>query len=453
MEPARQIAEFVAQTDYTSIPSAALAAAKDAILDSIGVALAGGREPAGRIPGDLAREEHATEEATVLGQGFRSSATNAAFVNGTSTHALDFDASFPIMGQPMAGLPATVLALAEATGANGQQLLAGYVVGFEVAAKVAWALPGAWSDSAWHSPATVGSVGCTAAAAKLLGLDLEQTAMAIGLVCSMASGVIGNFGTMGKPLHAGLGARNGVTAARLAQRGFTGNPLALNATNGFFDAFVPSEAPDLEPIGNLGTKFDLAQGAVRFKAYPCGGLTHAAIDAVLALRTEHGLTADTVDGIDVQVSPFTASRIIYRIPETGLQGKFSMPYILARALIDGRLTPDTFSDTAARDRAVLGLAERVHMEGSSELDHDASGKRPARVSIRLKNGQILFRQVDYPKGSPEAPLTADELRAKFTDCAEPALGPEAAGQAISMLDRLDTVDSVARLAQLLAGPA
>src|SRR5437867_4094982 len=148
MEPTRKIAEFVAQTEYASIPSDAVAAAKDALLDSIGVALAGSRDPAGRIPADLARDEGAAGVATILGQGFQSSATNAAFINGTATHALDFDASFPIMGQPMAGLPATVLALGEAAGASGQELLLAYIVGFEVAAQVAWTLPGAWSGSA-----------------------------------------------------------------------------------------------------------------------------------------------------------------------------------------------------------------------------------------------------------------------------------------------------------------
>jgi len=446
----RRVAEFVAGTWYEDLPAGAVSAAKEAILDSVGVALAGSREAVGRIGAELAREERAAEEAALFGHGFRSTATTAALVNGTAAHALDFDASFMIMGQPMAGLMPTVFALAEPLGASGRQLLEAHIAGFEVTAKLAWSMPAHWSEGGWHATATVGSLGCTAAAARLPGLGVDEIGMALGIVSSMAGGVVGSFGTMSKPLHAGLAARNGVLAAKLAGKGFTGNPATLEAPNGFVDAFAPGMPPDFSPLEKLGTTYDVESG-VRYKASPCGGLTHGAIDAVLALRREDGFVAEAIDRLDVQVTSYTASRIVYGSPETELQAKFSMAYILARAALDGAPTPDTFSDEAIREPAALALAERVHMEVDPELENDASGRRPCRVTIHLKDGRSLFRQVDYPKGSPEAPFGPGELQEKFRACARRALDEKAASEAMDLLDHLETVDHVGSLSRLLMG--
>lgn len=452
MEYTRKIAEFVAELGYEKIPSRALAAAKEAILDSVGVALAGSQEPVARICAELAREERAKEEAAVFGHGFRSSSAMAAFVNGASGHALDYDASFAIMGQPTAGLVPAVFALSESVRASGRQLLEAYVVGFEVAAKLAWAMPSHSSEGGWHSTGTVGSLGCAAASARLLRLGVEETRMALGIASSMASGVVWNFATMSKPLHAGLAARNGVLAAKLAQRGLTANPSMLEGAGGFFQTFAGGRPYDLKPLEELGNGLEIERG-VRFKAYPCGGLTHSAIDAVLALRGEHQITADAVKGIDVQVTAHTGSRIIYRIPETGLQGKFSMPYVVARAVLDGRLTPDTFTDEAIREPAALALAEKVHMEVDPELEDNGGGRRPCKVRIQLKDGRSLSRQVDYPRGTPEAPVSIEELKDKFTSCARRALREGALREAMDMLDNLETMEAVGSLSRLLMGDA
>jgi 2-methylcitrate dehydratase PrpD len=444
----RAVAEFVGAIAYESIPKAALEAAKDVVLDSIGVALAGSHEPPGRIAADVAREDGGLEEAVVLGQGFRTSATSAAFANGVATHALDYDASFAIMGQPMAGLVPTVLALGEPAHASGRQALEAYVAGYEVTAKVARSMPPRAGEGAWHATATIGSLGCTAAAARLLHLSVDQTRMALGIVSSMASGVVANFGTMSKPLHAGLATRNGVLAARLAQRGFTGNPLMLEGTGGFFGAF----ASDVEPtaLESLGHSFEIEDG-VRYKAYPCGGLTHSAVDAVLALREEDGIEASAIERIDVAVNPYTAQRIIFAVPATGLQGKFCMPYILARTVIDGQLTPDTFTDQAIQDQAVLALAERIHMEADPQLQTDEHGARPARVVIHLRDGRSLSRRVDHARGSPHAPFSTDDLTNKFMACAVRALSQSAARDALDLLEDLENAEDIGVLSGLLLG--
>ena len=247
-----------------------------------------------------------------------------------------------------------------------------------------------------------------------------------------------------------MAARNGVLAARLAQRGWTGGPSVLDVNGGFYAAFAPGMTPDHRPFGELGKTYDLENG-VRFKAYPCGGLTHSAVDALLALRREHNLAAETIDRIDVAVTSYTASRIVYRIPQTALQGKFSMAYILARVALDGELTVETFSEEAIRVPAVLALAEKVNMAVDPELENDASGGRPAVVTVKLRDGSSLSRRVDHPKGGPEAPFTADELRGKFTSCARRVLGDGAARDALGLLDSLEKVENVSAVSQLLLG--
>jgi 2-methylcitrate dehydratase PrpD len=446
-EYTRQVAEFVVGAAYDRIPPLAIEKAKDAILDAVGVALAGSQDPAGRIAAEFAREEHPGDDAALFGHGQRASATGAAFANGVATHAMDFDASFTMMGQPTAGLMATVFAAAEPLGASGRQLLEAYVAGFEVIAKLAWSMPKGWGEGGWHATATLGSLGCTAAAARLLGLDVEQTRMALGIVSSMAGGVVGNFGTMSKPLHAGQAARNGVVAAKLAQKGYSGNASTLEAPVGFMETFGAGAPFDLSPLDQLGTVYDMEQG-LRYKAYPCGGLAHTAIDAALALRQEHEIAPDAVEHVDAQVTSYTARRIIYGIPETELQAKFSIPYLLARSIYDGPPTIDAFTDEAIAEPAVLALAGRISMEVDPSFDN-ASGGRPARVTVRLKDGRSLARQVDFPKGNPESPFSPDELRAKFRSCARHALNDKTAAEALDQLDKLESLDNVSSLSRLL----
>src|SRR5437870_640061 len=217
-----KIAQFVVDTKYEKIPPKAIETAKTAILDCLGVALAGSKEEDAKICAQIARQEGAREEATVIGQKLKTSALHAALANGTAAHALDFDHSFTLMGQPTAPIIPAVFSLGDSLGASGRQIIEAYAAGFEVTGKLAYSLRDTPHDG-WHAPSTLGSFGAAAACAKLLRLNSSQIEMALGITASMASGIVGNFGTMTKPLHVGLGARNGVLAARLAQSGFTAN--------------------------------------------------------------------------------------------------------------------------------------------------------------------------------------------------------------------------------------
>ncbi|MFQ5682578.1 MAG: MmgE/PrpD family protein [Candidatus Binatia bacterium] len=450
MECTRKIAEFVVGTNYGALPAGALETAKTALIDCVGVALAGSKEVSAKICSRMVQQESARGESTVFGQGFKSSPVMAAFANGTAAHALDYDHSFYLMGQPTSGLIPAILTLGESIGANGRDVLEAYVLGFEVTAKLAASMPDHSNKGGWHSPGTLGSLGATVSCSKLLRLDAGKIQMALGIVSSMASGIIGNFGTMTKPLHAGLAARNGVLAAQLAQAGYTANPEALETGMGFFEIYCRNLPVVPAALGTLGASYALIEKGIKIKPYPCGGLTHAAIDAVLEIRAQEGLTPEMIESIKVDVTRHTYNRIAFRIPSTGLQGKFSMPYVLARAMTDGKVSLDTFTDDAVREHRILELAAKVHMTVDPGLRESGAGSRPCRVAIRLNNGTSFSRDVDHPRGSPEILLSPAELRAKFVECATRAISKETANRVLGYLHRLETVTDIRPLCEILS---
>ncbi len=450
MNVTEEISRFATELRFDQIPPQALETAKTALLDTLGVALAGSREAGAKICAEIVRQEEARRDAVVIGQGFKSSPLQAAFVNGTAVHALDYDYSISRGGQPAAAIIPAILAVGEPLGAGGRRLLEAYVAGFEVTAKIAASLVDS-SEDGWHAPGILGSFGASVACAKLLGLDGMQVRMALGIAVSMASGVICNFGTMTKPLHAGLGARNGVLAAKMAEAGYTANGQAIEGGMGFYDVFYRGSPINFEPLQELGASFDLVTHGIKIKPYPCDGLTHPAIDATIGMREEHGLKAESVEFIDVDVTAQTYSRVPFHIPETGVQGKFSMAYHLARAITDGKITLDVFSDAAVRDPKVLQLTERIRMRVDPSLKARDRGSRPCRVTVHMKDGQTYSRYGSHAKGSRELPLTADELKGKFIECARRAINENAAERVLKAVNRFETLEDIRPLCQILMG--
>ena len=450
MEVTAILAKFTTDLHYEKIPRKAVETAKIALRDCLGVALAGSREEDARMAAEIARQERAREETSVIGQGFRTSALNAALANGTAAHALDFDHSFTIMGQPTAPVAPATFALGETLGASGRQVIEAYVAGFEVTAKLVHSLRDSAHDG-WHAPSTLGSFGAAAACSKLLGLDAAKTQMALGITASMASGIVANFGTMTKPLHVGLGARNGVLAAKLAGGGYTANPKAIEGGFGFYSVLHENTEIHEQAIEELGRSYALITDGLRIKPYPCGGLTHQVIDSVLEFRAKHGLTAEMIDRVDVDVVKHTFDRIVFRVPQTGIQGKFCMPYLVARAIIDGKIGLHIFTDSAVRDQNVLKLAERVQMNLDSNLKKSDAAGRPCRVTVRLKNGQIFTREAQHAKGGPEHPMSEAELRDKFTECAREAIDASSAAKVLDYIESLESLSDIRPLCDFIRG--
>lgn len=447
MTSARTFAEF---TVSAAVPENALAPARNAFQDTIGVALAGALEPGSRIAQKLAVVEGAGN-CHIWGTTLRSSASWAALANGVAAHALDFDdMCFVSLAHPSAPLVATALALGEQTGASGRTLLEAYVIGFEIEAVLGRAMNPRHYQQGWHCTSTLGTLGAAATAARILKLDAAATTNCLAIAASEASGLKENFGTMTKPLHAGLAARNAIMAALLAQEGFTANDRALDGAQGFLNAMA-SEKSDLHPPSfDLGRRWEILETGITVKLYPSCAATHPALDAVLDLRDENRLAFDQVESVEVQVDDVTPKLLIYDRPATGLQGKFSLPFCLAAALVQGEVGLQTFEDSRTRDTRIQGLLPRITMQVNPKMGKDAPALTQAVVTIRLRNGQILMREANGARGYPDRPASPEEFDRKFTSCALLALRQRQVPAAVDCLRQLDALPNIHQLAELLS---
>ena len=430
-------------------PAAARATAARAFLDTIGVALAGASEPAARIVARVAAGE-GSGPCAIVATPCRASASNAALANGTAAHALDFDdMCFVSLAHPSAPLVSAAFAAGEIAGASGRALLDGYVVGFEIEGRLGRTMNPRHYQRGWHCTATLGTIGAAAAAARVLGLDAWATAHALAIAASEASGLKENFGTMVKPLHAGLAARNGVVAAQLAGAGMIASAAAIDGPQGLLAA-MDSERPALDDtIADLGTRWEIIETGITVKLYPSCAGTHPTLDALLDLRRRHGITAADVDAIEIGVDPIVPTILIHDRPSTGLEGKFSMPFCAAAAVVHGSVGVDTFTPPCLHDPAVLAVQSRVSMRIDPSLDASAPPLTQSRVTVRLRDGRALTAFAKGARGYPEQPATDEELGAKFSSCAAATLSLDAVREALSALQDIESASDIRRLTPLL----
>jgi 2-methylcitrate dehydratase PrpD len=448
-----QLAAFVVDTAFADIPPQAYARAKEAMLDGLGCALVGSPTPIGKLITQYVRERSETPQATVIGCGFRTSAPLAALANGTMAHALDFDdVNWSMSGHPTVPLLPALLALGQEVHASGSDVLLAYALGFEVETKIGLGVNPRHYDLGWHATSTLGTLGAAAACAKLLGLDVEKTRIALGIAASTAAGLRQNFGTMTKPLHPGQSAMNGVTAAQLAQRGWTADANILEAPYGFCQLYAGANQYNLDHIvKSLGNPFELLATGVAIKQYPCCAFTHRALDGTLALVQQHQLSAADVVAVECRVGRSTIEVLIHTRPQTGLEGKFSMQYCIAAALLDKRIGLLSFSDEKVRRPAAQQLFEQVTMRLHPEVQHNGtSGEElPVTVTVTLRDGRTLSAQTQHPKGHPANPLTATALQDKFEDCAYGVLERPDIRQVIELVQSLELVDDIGTLMDVL----
>ena len=414
-----QIAHFALEADVAAGPAALRDAALSALIDTVGVAIAGRNDSGFRALLAGTAEEVRPGPATIWATGERTSPAYAALVNGTAAHALDFDdVSDPMYGHPSVALYPALVALAQSEGCSGADLLDAYVVGFEVTGAIASALPILpHYYRGWHSTATVGVLASTAAACRLLHLDVETTRRALGIAASTASGSRQNFGTNTKPLHPGLSSWSAVTAARLAQSGFTADDHQLEAPLGYF-AMYGSDS-DLTAVSKwLDQGWSILQPAagVSVKKYPCCYNTHRSADATLALAA--GIAdPGAISGIRVTVEPGGLAPVIHHRPTTGLEGKFSVEYVVAAGLLDHRVRLATFSDEAVARPEAQALLRKVEVAESPTPPFGDAGFDYQYSAVEIDTGDTtLRRRVDVPSGHSRDPLAADDLEEKFLDC-------------------------------------
>ena len=436
------LAQFARGDAFANAPEELYTRATRAFVDTIGVSIAGRREDSFTILGRTV--SGAPGKATVLPTRRQSSATEAALLNGTAGHALDYDdVADEINGHPSVVLVSALLALAEDRGSRGSDLLEAYAVGFEAACAIARGLNvEAHYRRGWHATATVGVLGAVVGGGRLLRLEQHHIQNALGIAATMASGSRQNFGTMTKPLHAGLAARDAVQALELAANGFTADPHQLETPMGFFQMYGVDADPS-EVSAALDGGSVLLERGLNVKKYPCCYGTHRMADAALALRSR-GLRAGNVRSISVGVEPDGLGAIIHHRPQTGLQGKFSGEYVVAACLIDGGVRLQSFTDAAVSRGEAQDLLRRVTIQeletppfGPAEWEHAF-----ATLEVTLQDGSTLRERCDVPKGDARAPLSDLELEAKFRDCLAFAESGWDADALLSRLRNLRAADKV-----------
>jgi 2-methylcitrate dehydratase PrpD len=450
-----KVSYFIAQTAAKDIPQDAINLARLGITDFIGVALLGSREKQSKIIADYAQKMGGVPQASLIGRDFKTSPYLAAVVNGTTGHALDYDdMAISLIGHPSVFLAPAILAIGESIEASGEDILAAYVVGYETACCIAGPVLQSHYMQGWHSTATFGSLGAMAAVARLLKLTMPQVRMALGIAASLAGGLRQNFGTMTKPLHAGKAAANGIQAALLAQAGFTAADSIIEAPLGFAKVFGHSGEVDWAKAGeNLGKTFVITSDiGLSIKPYPSCGFTHCAIGAALGIKEEHKVNAANIAEVELGVSPFDKQILIHHHPRTGLEGKFSLEYCVARVFLSGEVRLRHFTDGAVAEPRVGSLMERMKWVEKYPMPvmGTAEGFGTKSVTVKLKDGKEFSKEVTIAKGMPQNPLTPDEFNSKYRDCASTVLSGEEVEKSLSILTNLQKVKNIKEVMGIVA---
>jgi 2-methylcitrate dehydratase PrpD len=440
------IADFISDFGLNGVAPLARERARLAFIDTLAVMLAGSREQGTEIVCEMVRQEDAAPVVSAVGQSFRTSPQLAALANGVSAHIMDYDMS-SMMGQPTSPIIPALLPVAERIGATPAEVAAAFIVGFEVAMRLARAAPEQSSVGGWHAVGTIGTISAATACARLIKAPRKTIADILGIAASLSGGLSANFGTMTKPLHSGTSARNGILATALGRAGFTSSAVALeNPVSGYFRAFARGIGVSFAPFADLGRRYDIVERGFKPKRYPCGGLGHTAIDAMLALRRE--IKVSDVAAIRTGITKHAASRIGQAYPTSVESAKFSMPYVAAYAALYGPPLLKAFTEEAIRDEAVKSLASKVTVA----IDPEFAGildDSPSRVTVNLADGRAVERICYYASGTPQVPLTPEQLEEKFFSCAERAVNMASAKKIFAFLGRIDEEPSFAEFWPLL----
>jgi len=441
----KQLASLVGDHPRGASSQKAASEVGRAFLDLIGVTILGSAEPAGQLAINYVLTQAAPGPSAVIGSSVRLSPALAALANGTSGHALDYDDIGLGAGHISVAIVPAALAIADQLGSTGAEFIDAMVMGYEIAHRLTLLhddnISGPY-EYGYHKPSVYAVFGATAAACRLLRMSTRQVQEAFGIAASQAGGVRNNFGTMTKPLHAGLSNRTGVEAALLVQSGFTASPEALEGLYGWYDTICRRQGDLTRLVAPLGEHFAVEEGMI-FKGFPCCGANHYAIDAVLFLMSENKVAPEEVDLVDVTINAKHLDEVlVYPWPSSGLQGKFSLAYNVAAAVADGEVTVSTFSDDQIPRLAKLKDRIAVH----SNTDMPRNG---AYIRIRTKNGNEITRDHKVLRGTIEDPFTWNELATKFQSNVAGHISGKKSSELIECISRLEEIDDMNGITDLL----
>ena len=441
MDFTRSIAKFIVNSDAEKIPQAAFEHAKIAFMDWTGVTLAGKEDPLVAKLVKFSDLMGGNEQATILGFDIKKSIVQAALINGAASHALDFDDSLEAMvGHPTVTLYPALLAVSEWKEMTGKDLLTGYLVGLKAGSVIASCGGMEHYIRGWHGTGTYGHFASAAGCARLLGLDEGQTVFALGLAGTQASGLKISFGTMCKPYHAGKASQGGLISALLAADGFTSAPDIIEGKSGFIDVFSGKYNEDA--LAGLNGKWEVEDLVQKYHS-SCHA-THSPIEGALAIVKDEGLALDDIKAINIKVSPLAVGAAGKPEPKTGLEGKFSISYCVANALLRGDTGTKAFTDTKVNDPVVVELMKKITLESTDELK-----ALEAVTRIETTSGKVFTASMDVMSDIPELETKKVKIRDKFIDLSSPAIGESRAEELADAIMTLETLDNVRNLLALM----
>jgi len=445
------IGSWLEAVKYSDLPHEIVHIAKRSILDCIGTALAGSVQQVGHLLSRYLHEIGGPKQCTVIGLGLQTSCIEAAMVNGTTSHYLDYDdLVIPAVGAGGPHITAAVLpaalAIAEREKKTGKELILAYVLGCETAYRIGRAVDPTHYNAGWHTTGTEGIFGATVAASKLLNSRQEETAYALGIAASEASGLRENFGTMTKPFHAGQAAAKGVRAALLSRLGFTSSKSILEGKTGFCNVFSKDPKPT-EITKDLGEFHCMPQ--LRLKLYPCCAGSHSAIYATMQLVKEHNPDSNDIESVNVRGDPQMAEVLVYDSPRTATEAKFSLQFPLALALSGKKVTLNEFTDDQVTAPPMVTLMSRVKLTPEPELRAKSVHARAAIVEINLRDRTQLVNRCDYPPGTPENPISENDILEKYKTCARLALAEENVQESLEAILNLEEVQDIGKLLEVI----
>ena len=450
MSVTEELAGHISTATFETMPSEAIEAAKVVILDGLAVTLAGSREQAAQIVADYARDMGGNPVCSVFGQGFKTSPPMAAFVNGVAGHVLDYEVMWhPATHATSPTLPG-ILGLAERRHSTGADIVTALITGFEVQGRirVASAHQGL---SGFHPPGLVGVMGSAAAGSVMLGLDSQQTRMALGIAASRAGTVSANTGTMTKSTHCGNAGRMGLEAALLAERGFTANANIFEHDNGYAAVLFGNEFELDAVTRDFGNPYRLVEPGVAIKKHPSQYGTHRGIDAALDLQERFSIEPERISAVRIETP---VMRYVGRpYPETGLDAKFSFQYTVAAALLDRRIEIETFTDEAVHRAEVQDLLRRTIVDMRPDIP-DNFEEMWVAVRVETTDGQTYVSRCNRPRGIWGNPLSRDERLAKVRSCARRVLADVHTERLIEIVEDLENAggETVQELVAILGGP-
>lgn len=439
-----KLARFVCATN--ALPAEVEAAAKVALMDTLGCALAGFPEPAAALAREHVADIGARPVATVWGSSTRTAPAEAAFANAVATHVLDFDDTLATLrGHASAPALAVAFAVAEQVGASGKDVLAAYAIGIEIAGKLGRVFGDGHYLKGWHNTATVGIFAATAVAAKLRGDDEKTLRNAWGVAAAECGGVLRNFGTMSKSFQAGHAARAAIVAEDLARRGFTANEAMFDGEHSFQKLYGSTVDDTAAIAAKLGAPWDLLEPGMNYKRWPCCYCSHRGLGGLIELMAEYRIRPEEVERIRIGFPPGADEPLVYDDPQTGLEGKFSAQYPVAALLLDGKLNLQSFTDSMVQRPAVRAWLAKIERYRVPDGRVYSGTVGYTDVTVKTARGDFS-RRVDRGPGSRLWPISERDHQEKFLSCAQVVMSP---AQAASVLDRLSAFETLADVGSLV----